>query len=251
MKLFLELGNSRLKGALFDKRYEYLGAIDNSSIQKEDFETGWDIEDCTFENVYVCSVASHDFTSSLIERIQVIWGVYPVMITTQPNTCGVSCGYERFETLGVDRWMAIVAAACHSKKPLFIVSAGTALTVDVVVEKKHLGGFIVPGMSMMVDCLLNKTGRIKQSVWQFQTDSQNPDGLLARDTENAIQGGVLFMVSSYLNQLLAEIEGETGRKFECVATGGGFERLQPLLDKSFDYIEDLSLKGMWELIENC
>ncbi len=247
MKLFLDLGNSRLKTALFEDEVEFLNPLTHQDVLNGAVFEILEIEDLSVENIYICSVASHALTSALIKNCQDVFGLYPVMLTTQPESCGVKCGYEKFETLGVDRWMSIVASAAHSSKPILIVSAGTALTVDVVIDKEHKGGFIVPGIGLMMSSLNKETAQIEVN----QLNENGGDGLLATNTENAVIGGVLFMASAYINHLIAELEQETGRRFDCIGTGGDFERIQPMLDKEFQHLEELTIRGMIEVVENC
>jgi type III pantothenate kinase len=51
---------------------------------------------------------------------------------------------SEYEGLGVDR-----KALCLAIEEGVVVDAGSAVTVDVVKSKKHLGGFIFPGLSQM------------------------------------------------------------------------------------------------------
>ena len=72
---------------------------------------------------------------------------------------GVTNQYADLQSLGVDRWLAMLAAfrqggggAC------VVVDGGSALTVDVVDGAGlHRGGYIVPGQSMMRDSLVSNT----------------------------------------------------------------------------------------------
>ena len=59
--------------------------------------------------------------------------------TTSIEACHVSCAYEEPKLLGIDRWLGILAVESKDKS-IGVVSIGTAITVDVVANKKHLGG---------------------------------------------------------------------------------------------------------------
>lgn len=247
MLIFFELGNSQLKAASILKgSYQFLGSVSHDGIHSGQFIETFQLNDAQPTAVYVSSVASAETNASLTDLIQQYFKVYPTFLATQPSCCGIECGYEKFDQFGVDRWMAIIGACSGVNKPTFIVDAGTALTVDAVIDKKHIGGFIVPGLGLMRDSLLKNTALNKQSL----VLESNQDGLLAKDTAGGVMGGTLYMLGSYLNSLVTDLELETGRKFDCIGTGGDFLALQPVLDKPYQYVEDLTLLGMKEVIES-
>lgn len=249
MKVFFELGNSQIKSAiLVHGCYEYLGSIPNQSVLDETLLHEFQLDTLDVEGVYLSSVASAQMNSLFIQHLQNIFGCYPTLLTTQHLTAGIECGYRDFEQLGVDRWMAVIGGAAHNAKPVLIVDAGTALTVDAVVDKKHLGGFIVPGLGLMRQTLLDQTARLKQASQQTDAAEAPKEGLLAQDTQHGVMGGTLYMASAYINQLVCDLEQETGRQFDCLGTGGDFLQLAPMLDKPFTYVEDLTLLGMVEVI---
>lgn len=248
MQVFFELGNSRIKAATLSKNeYRYLGAESYQPMDDFDVTSLFDFDEKSLEKVYLASVASAQVMADLIESIQQAWRVYPTILTTQPSCCGIQCGYDSFERLGVDRWMAIIGACSGSAKPKLIVDMGTALTVDLVIDRVHQGGFIVPGLRMMRESLVSGTA-IDLNAYQ-QNDALE-GSLLGKTTEEGIMGGTLYMVAAYLNHLVADLENETGRLFECVGTGGDFQSVQPMLDKPFEYVEDLTIQGMIEVIES-
>lgn len=247
MNIFIELGNTSLKlASSLKNRYQYIGSYKHHSDIESVFCEISDLD--PVDNVYVCSVANPELNAKLTQYIQQSYQVYPTFLTTQPESCGIVCGYGQFETLGVDRWMAIIGACAHSNQPTIIVDAGTALTIDMVIDKKHHGGFIVPGLRLMKGSLFNNTA-IPEMDDHFESVSEM--GLLATDTASAITGGTLFMVSAFLNTLIENLESETGRRFKCIGTGGDFETLLPMLDKPFEVINDLTLLGMIEMIQSC
>jgi type III pantothenate kinase len=147
--------------------------------------------------------------------------------------------------------MAIIGATNGRAKPTLIVDAGTALTIDVVDGRVHQGGFIVPGLSLMRQTLFDKTAQVKQASLKQPLTEPEGRSLLAKDTENGVLGGTLYMTAAYINQLVQDMEAETGRRFDCVGTGGDFPVIQGMLDRTFEYIEDLTLKGMVKVIEEA
>ncbi|WP_024851605.1 type III pantothenate kinase [Hydrogenovibrio kuenenii] len=249
MKIFFELGNSRLKAAcVVNNSYEFLGAVDKSLIEDGQFLEVLQLNNLEqVTNIYFCSVASADKTALLIEQIKQSFKCYPTELTSQPSCCGIKSGYDQFNLLGVDRWMSILGASIDASNPVMIVSVGTAMTIDAVIDTKHLGGFIVPGLSLMRRSLSLNTAGL--DCYDEPTE-QKELKLMATNTENAILGGTLYMAGSYINAVIRDLENETGRKFDCIGTGGDFLSIEPLLDKSFSYVEDLTLIGMLKVAES-
>ena len=58
------------------------------------------------------------------------------------------------------------AAFSQSNGPCLIIDSGTAFTLDVINEEGlHLGGFILPGLRLMRESLVSKTGiRLENQV---------------------------------------------------------------------------------------
>ena len=67
--------------------------------------------------------------------------------------------------LGVDRWLAILAAAfkLYPQKNVLIIDAGTATTVDLLAKSGvHQGGWILPGIT--IPCLNSVLNLILRST---------------------------------------------------------------------------------------
>src|SRR3546814_5490867 len=61
---------------------------------------------------------------------------------------GLRNAYREPERLGVDRWLAMIAAWHTHRGAACIANAGTALTVDVIdAQGQHLGGIIAAGLA--------------------------------------------------------------------------------------------------------
>lgn len=247
MSLLLELGNTRLKASLLTKKsYEYLGSFSASWLEKESLVELLGIESVRLSRVFIASVGNAHLEYLLSSKVKTELEIFPHVIETQPECCGVLNGYDNYKQLGVDRWLAMIGACSKTSKPTLIIDAGTAITVDVVLEKKHLGGLIVPGLGLQHASLAKSTQKL--SLTELSSLSHS-DNLLGSNTASGIHGGCLYMTTAYINQLVGDLENETGRLFDCIGTGGDFLTLKPLLEKSFEYIEDLTLLGMAEIVK--
>ncbi len=141
--------------------------------------------------------------------------------------------YADFESLGVDRWLAMIAATNSSQGPIIVVDAGTALTIDIIdAFGRHTGGFILPGVLMSQNMLQVCTEKIR-----FE-DSGTPSiapGTSTKDCVNA--GGWLGALAS----IEAICRSYAANK--VFLTGGQGAQLLSL-GLNAEYCEDLVLRGL-------
>lgn len=100
------------------------------------------------EPVYLASVASEIITQRIIEAIrrhrpQASFS----RLLSQPGLGAVVNAYEDYAQLGVDRWLALLAAYDLVDNDAIILDAGSAITIDLLSRQQgHLGGAILPGL---------------------------------------------------------------------------------------------------------
>lgn len=163
------------------------------------------------------------------------------VIKTQAVTLDIQCAYEKFQTLGVDRWLAILAARDITPLPVAVVDLGTANTCDIVVNNKHLGGWIGPGFSIMRESLLNNT----QQVF---ADAKMPKVLgIGNTTEDCVsfgclasQVGFVMMAEQYLSNQYDD--------YVVLITGGGQKLLSLRNNKKILFFPNLVLRGLFRLL---
>lgn len=96
----------------------------------------------------VCSVRSSDDNTDLTSLISKTYGVAVEYAKSTKSLSGVTNGYLEAEKLGVDRWLAVVAAYVRMQAACVVIDSGTAITVDYIsAGGAHLGGCIAPGFS--------------------------------------------------------------------------------------------------------
>ena len=150
----------------------------------------------------------------------------------------MTSGYGRPETLGVDRWMAILAAWDRVQVPCVVVDAGSALTIDFIAAGgRHLGGYIVPGIQMMLDALYGGTADVR--VEGRPVFSQLAGG----DTITAVHNGCSTMAIALIEKSLNQLEDIAGSAM-VVLTGGDSEQLAKALGDQCLHVPDLVLVGL-------
>ena len=153
---------------------------------------------------------------------------------------GVTLSYDEPEKLGVDRWLAMLAAhAAGTPESKVVVDCGTATTIDVLDEAGlHLGGYIVPGVSLMKKTLASNTAKLK---YIESTDNRNLT--LGKNTADGIQHGTLAMSLALVDRVVAEHPGS-----RVILSGGDGDQLEPLIgvykEGRVSYIPDLVMDGL-------
>ncbi len=241
-KLFLDIGNSFVKSASMNDGYYTL----NQAVKlTELLSRGLEILDLetTPDEVYFSSVENASEIDKLKSLIQSEWHLLAIQLTSQKSCCGLESGYSDFSALGDDRWFSMLGAIEIYKEPVLVVDAGTALTVDAIIDGQHKGGFIVPGLHTMQQSLLKQTADLERLMNEADS-SVAEDSVLARDTQSAILGGTMYMAASFINHLVEDLNSQYGTVFKLVLTGGESLQILPLLDSEYELISDLVLQGM-------
>lgn len=146
------------------------------------------------ERIRVGSVRGDGFVSSLREIAMRCWQIAPEFAVPLKQCAGVTNAYQVPHALGVDRWLAILAAFGQSRGACCVLDAGSAATLDVVAaDGRHLGGYIVPGLAMQRRSLIEGTAirMPRQGEW--------PSSLsLGTDTILAVHGGIVTMLVDWV-----------------------------------------------------
>jgi len=179
MILLVDVGNTRTKWVLAENNH-MLTEIDVCSNQDVASSTIAGLAEVVHK-VMVANVAGDAMNKTLAEVMQTVEA--PVMtITASAEACGVRNGYDYVETLGVDRWLSLIAAFDKQKSTSLVVNAGTAITIDALSvphdsgHANFMGGLIVPGLHLMLGALTNNAAQLNLGeghVVNFPTNTQN------------------------------------------------------------------------------
>ena len=101
---------------------------------------------------FVASVAAPSLTSAMLDQLQRRFEHVHV-VRTSAQCAGVRIAYARPEKFGVDRFLALLAAA-KAQRPVLVVGVGTALTIDLLdANGQHHGGRISASPTTMREAL--------------------------------------------------------------------------------------------------
>jgi type III pantothenate kinase len=238
MILDLDHGNTRLKWRL----------LDNASVVVDRGVLIARQEGALRSLSAVLSVADRVRLSSVhsperekeIERMCKEYSVDFFLAKTVNQCCGVINGYTNPQAMGVDRWLAMIAAYNMRKTASCIIDCGSAITVDFVdLRGVHLGGYIVPGLQLSRGSLQADTKRVLFSASE-PFDSCDPGS----NTQDAVSHGVLDMASSWINTLCGKAKVQLGSQTGLFMTGGDAPLIIEHLDYQVEYYPDLVMDGL-------
>lgn len=243
MQAVIDIGNTRVKWALL--RSGGLSAQDGA-VHRGELEAALATLDAALPGnvtrAVVANVAGNTVAARLRERLE-RRGIAVEFVTTTARRCGVRCAYADPSRLGVDRWLAAIAAYDFARGAACMVSAGTAVTFDAVdTGGQHLGGLIVPGARLMATALDRETSNIGSTP----PAQGSPRGIevLGRDTAAAVGNGTLLALSAAVDRAVALVAAALGTQPTLYLTGGDAAALQPWLETPAELRADLVLEGL-------
>lgn len=217
MILELDCGNTFIKWRLLVNAAEaVVGGVVDSDQSLVDVVRAQDI---TVRSCRLVSVRSDEETAHLIVLIERAFAIQ--CHSAHPANClaGVRNGYEQYQRLGLDRWLAVVAAYHLSQKACLVIDLGTAVTSDYVKwNGAHLGGYICPGVPLMRTQLRTHTRRTRYDSDEAALALEILEP--GRATAEAVERGCLLMLRGFVYGQAAMAVELLGEDFDVFLTGG-------------------------------
>ena len=242
--LAVDAGNTRVKWGIHDGREWFLRASFGTMAGDETAFSHLP-PDPQVHRIIVSNVAG----KQVGERIRdALYRVGPPIefIQSQTEQCGVTSRYELPDTLGTDRWAALIAAfnSCATQtaprrapSPMLVVMAGTALTIDALTaEGVFLGGVIVPGLALMRAALHRGTAQLPADSGEYQTFPCN--------TVDAISAGSIEACAGAVQRMFTHLSAESGALPRCIGSGGAIHVVSAHLPFPVAINDNLVLDGL-------
>lgn len=248
MKWLVDIGNTRVKwacgdGATLSEHGAFSYAPD--TLRNELTERWPGARPRELEQALIASVAGPEVTETVRDFIAGAWSVKVEEAVAEPERDGLKNGYADPASLGVDRWLALLAAWRKYETSLCVVDCGTAITVDIVLHEgqrqggQHLGGHIYPSLATIRKALAMVTGQIQAD------DDAVPALAFGRSTPECVSNGYAFALSGMLRECIEKVRKEHGAELLAVITGGGAATLPPsLLPAGARHEPHLVLQGL-------
>lgn len=198
---------------------------------------------------WLISSVRGDATARLTEFIQRRPGDVPRVIGFRDVPMQVEVDLP--ERLGIDRLLAaFAAAATNDARPLIVIQAGSAVTIDLVTRiadggDTFAGGAILPGVPMMLRLL----GRGADMLPEIDADDlielpplpgKNTEAAMLCGTSSALVGGIQHLVGRYRDAF--------GPDTPVVISGGDGMRLSPYLAPPVRVQDHLVQRGLLRLL---
>ena len=233
--LLIDAGNSRIKSAAYINgaivRYAPVATESPSPpVQWKEAETP--------ASVVVSNVAGVAVAAKLTRWTLDAWAMIPTFVQVRRRAAGMRTQYDDPTKLGVDRWLAALAAYRLAGRAVVVVDAGTAITLDVVSGSGvHLGGSISPGLKLMIDSLTHNTAGLRaDSIEQIEG--------IATNTASAISTGCIDAVVGGIERATRAIAASLDATPAWVITGGGATEIMKYCHIEFRNVPDLVLQGL-------
>ena len=238
MTLLLDLGNTRLKWAVpAGDGWAGQGALAWPDDLSKALAVAWK-DVATPSSIVAASVTSPAREAALAECARERFSRDIAWLRTPAAACGVINAYREPERLGVDRFLAMVAAHADGLGACVLVGVGTALTLDALAaDGRHLGGLIAPGPQLMQQSLLGATARVRPER----------DGVLvdaADNTADAVHSGCWQAAAALVERFVARMTPRLGEGFTLSLSGGDALPLAALLAIPARHTEDSVLRGL-------
>lgn len=240
MILEIDMGNTRLKWRIRDQQttqvYGAIGIEEPLDLLVDVIESYRN----AIRVVAVASVVGEVLEGRLIDWVVAYLGMQPEFVRTGAQCGMVRNGYHEPEKLGVDRWLCVVAAYRLTGKACVVVSCGTAITLDLVaLDGEHLGGFIAPGLNLMLDSLTSRTRQIKlnQPISELRL-------LPATSTADAIYSACAAMLTGLIDNGVRQLNAlDQSPEAQMIFTGGDAGKLLSFYPQA-RLMPDLVLDGL-------
>jgi type III pantothenate kinase len=272
----VDIGNSGLRCSVLDVANQQLGATralcwghaGQRSPQSEltayrPSDPGWKTEIVEFvakqlqksakePTVWLLSSVRRDAARILSDQIAVMQGHSLCLLNDRSLPLSIEVDYP--EKVGVDRLLAAYAAAeASQERPLIVVQAGTAVTVDLLQlvgserqsAETFMGGAILPGIPLMLRMMGTGTDMLPANL--RADDLTNLPSLPGRSTQEAMICGAAACLIGGVNHLIQRYREQLGARVPVILSGGDGFRVAPHLDSPVIVREQLVQHGILRL----
>lgn len=193
--LTLDVGNTSVDVCLFERELRYIGKFEHDKVPYIEADL-----------VLVSSVRP-SAEAYIRER-------YPKARFIRAKDVPLEVAFEGKEKVGVDRLLNLYGAVSFYNKDVVVVSAGTALVVDLAIDGIFQGGFITLGIGSGLECLSKKAELIPK------IDLRSIRVSIGRNTEEAILGGFINQARTFILKCLEDWQEAYKRSLKLIITGG-------------------------------
>jgi type III pantothenate kinase len=235
MRLLVDIGNTRTKYTF--EQHGKLSAV--KSERNEDINDKW-LESFTVsvKAIIVASV-SETYLVDVFSEYANEKAIDFLNVKSEAERFGVISSYLQPTTLGIDRWLTLLAAnTVYKNENVLIVDAGTATTIDLLDKSgMHLGGWILPGIDILFNSLLLNTSQI------LATQEHQVDLSFGKSTSDGVNNACWAATLGFIEQSIKQANKQISID-KILLTGGNAEKLGILLSTKHHIVHELVFLGM-------
>lgn len=247
--LALDVGNTRLKWALYDAPRVGARLLAHGAQFLENIEklSDGDWADLPPPSWVIGCVVAGDAVKRRVEEQLELWDVVPRWVVSSSEEAGVVNGYDHPARLGTDRWVAMIGARQRllsqgQPKPCVVVMVGTAVTVEAIdANGRFLGGIILPGHGIMLRALESGTAGLHVPTGEVRDFPTN--------TSDALTSGGTFAIAGAVQRMVENLHQHTGEVPVCYMTGGAGWKMAPSMSTPVELVEGLIFDGLLEIAD--
>ncbi len=166
-------------------------------------------------------------------------GVSAVVCSAETAAGLFEADYPNPREIGADRVADAVAARSRFGSPVVVVDFGTATNIEVIdVRGCFIGGVIAPGIETSAQALFSHATKLGA------IDLVDPHAAIGRNTEQAMQAGIVYGEVDRVDGLVRRIFRQLGYEAPVVATGGLATRVAKESGTITAIMPDLTLEGL-------
>ncbi len=248
--LLLDIGNSWIKWGVHEgETIRRARKLRHSVIHEQGLAALASKLPRAVDAVFACNVAGDNFSTRVSRAVGAHCDCDVRFARSESQACGVSNGYRRPRQLGVDRWVAMIAARSMCDTSCVVVDAGTAITIDVLNnDGQHLGGQILPGLGLMTESLASSTSDLPDVSWRISRNSSGLD-IFASKTSAAISLGAVGAAVGAVERATRVLR-DAGFEPTIFLTGGDARHILEPIEEEAVNCPHLVLQGLARMVEN-
>jgi type III pantothenate kinase len=238
MQLVIDIGNTRVKAALFlqNNLIHYFVFKNTSELLNANIIENHKVKHCILSSVVD---GLDEFTKQLKQQTYVL--TYTIQTPCPLKNC-----YESPNTLGSDRLAAAVAGNfLFPNKNVLVIDAGTCIKYNFINNRnQYIGGAISPGLIMRFKALNNFTARLPL----LEVD-ENFNTLIATNSKDNILSGVELGAVAEINSFIDQYK-QVYPNINVMLTGGDVNFFEKRLKKPIFAEPYLILKGLNSILNH-
>ena len=246
MLLAVDVGNTDIAFGLFEgerllHRFHLESSrtrtADEYAVLVRDLAALRKVEPEQVEAAIVASVAPN-VTEVISTAVRRAFDVESHIVGPETNT-GMPVLYDDPREVGADRIINAVAAYERVKGAVIVVDCSTATIFDVITPKgEYLGGAISPGIGISAEALFARASKL------HRVDLAAPPKAVARNTQHAMQSGIVLGFACLVDEMVKRIHEEVGWTSRIIATGA-YAHVVAGHAKTIERVDDaLTLEGL-------